>query len=58
MIDDPLSFSNDRCRCGHHAYVHTPTGRMDDTRERGTGPCTAGGWDSPCRCTAYEKRTR
>ena len=47
-----------RCVCGHAQQIHTPTGRMDDTRERGTGPCTAGGWDSPCRCTAYEKRTR
>lgn len=47
-----------RCVCGHWNAVHTPTGHMDDTRERGTGPCTAGGWGNPCRCVSYQERTR
>lgn len=41
------------CRCSHAAQVHTPTGRMDDTDERGHGPCTAGVWGRPCSCERF-----
>lgn len=44
------------CVCRHAAQLHTPTGRMDDTTERGHGPCTAGVWGRPCPCSNYQER--
>ena len=47
-----------RCLCGHAAQLHTPTGRMDDTTERGYGRCTAGRWGHECGCHEYEEKRR
>ena len=48
------------CRCGHARQLHTPTGRMDDTTERGHGSCT--GWvigvGYRCTCDDYQEQQR
>lgn len=44
------------CHCTHAKQIHTPTGRLDDTRIRGEGPCTAGVWGYPCLCDGYKEK--
>ena len=48
----------ERCVCGHWRQIHTPTGRMDDTNERGRGRCTAGVFGHQCICTGYLEARR
>ena len=48
----------ERCRCGHWRQLHTPTGRTDNTSERGHGPCTAGVFGHQCICNDYTEDKR
>lgn len=45
------------CGCAHARQLHTPTGRMDDTTERGHGPCTGWVWGDRCTCQNFNERT-